>query len=182
MEIVNITKIIEKNMRKNSIMQNIMLSYYQPIVQKEVGLCGAKSSDNILCVGGGHFPATAILFHLLTGAKVTVIDNDKKCIKSAKEVVELLGLTNKVIVKCSEGIEVSGGEFDIIHMAMQISPKEKVFKHIYSTMNNKSRLIVRTPKRHLERGYQPFKDICEQNGWVKQPSFSNIERSLLYVR
>ncbi|OON99549.1 MAG: hypothetical protein ATN35_12060 [Epulopiscium sp. Nele67-Bin004] len=182
MQIVNGTKWLECGMAKNNAMQNIMLAYYRPIVQKEVRLSGAKPSHIVLCVGGGHFPATAILFHQLSGAKVVVVDNDKKAIVSARQVVKSLGLEGKVIVKYVDGGDVSGEKFNIVHIAMQISPKEQVFNHMYSTIKAKSRVVVRVPKACLEKGYQPFENVDVCDGFVIQPSYSNIERTLLYVK
>lgn len=181
-QFVNSTKIIEKSMNKSPLLQNIMLAYYRPIVKKEAELCNATSSNNILCVGGGYFPCTAMLFHHFSKATITVIDNDIDAVNSSTLLIEKLGLSNKIIVKHTDAINISGEDFDIIHIAMQVSPKEEVFKHIHKTMLEKSKILVRTPKQHLERGYQPFKDISNVHGYVMQPSFSNIDRTLLYVR
>lgn len=182
-QFVNGTKILESNMSRNSFFQNIMLSYYRPIVKKEVVLSNANSTDEILCIGGGYFPCTAILFHQLSGATVTVIDNDLEAIEKSTALIERLGLSKKVIVKHTDGIDISSNEYDIIHIAMQVAPKEDVFNHIYSNAEQKAKILVRTPKQHLERGYQPFKEIVtKHNKDVEQPKFSNIERTLLYVR
>ncbi len=181
-QFVNSTQILENMMAKHKFLQNIMFSYYKPIVKKEVCLSNVNSNDKILCVGGGYFPCTAILFHKLSGATVTVIDNDIDSIIPARELVKSLGLSEKVIVKHTDGMNISAENFDVVHIAMQISPKEDVFKNIYSHMQAKSKILVRTPKEHLERGYQPFKNVLVQNSSVKQPSFSNIESTLLYVR
>ncbi len=182
MQFVNPTKNLEHLMSKSSILQNIILSYYKPIVEKEVRLSSPKKDDKILCVGGGYFPCTAILFHKLTGATVTVIDNDKDAIEKSKILVKKLGLDEKVIVTLTDGVDISGKDYDVIHIAMQISPKETVFKKIHSTMRKDCKILVRTPKEHLERGYQPFREICEHLTSVKQPFFSNIDKTMLYVR
>ncbi len=179
---VNPTKIIENTMCKTKLLQNLILTYYKPIVKKEVELSNAQHHNKILCVGGGYFPCTAILFHKLSGATVTVIDNDMDTIIKSTKLIKSLGLSEKVIVKYTDGIDVFAHDFDIIHIAMQISPKEKVFKHIHSNMRKDAKIMVRTPKEHLHRGYQPFKDICEQMSDVTMPTFSNIEKTRLYVR
>ncbi len=181
-QFVNPTKNLENLMRKTKVLQNLILSYYKPIVEKEVLLSSAKRTDKILCVGGGYFPCTAILFHKLTGATVTVIDNDKDAIEKSTDLIEKMGLQNKVLVKYTDGVDVSAEDFDVIHIAMQISPKETVFKHIHSTMRKDAKVLVRTPKEHLERGYQPFKGFCDDMSAIEQPFFSNIDKTILYVR
>lgn len=181
-QFVNITKIIESVMGKNSIAHHVMLHYYKEIVKKEVELSKAKSTDRILCVGGGYFPCTAILFHQLSKATVTVIDNDLEAVEVATKLVDKMGLANKVFVKHTDGVDISAQEFDIVHIAMQVAPKEEVFQRLHGTINKRAKILVRTPKQHLERGYQPFQQISTTKHYVKQPSFSNIERTLLYVR
>ncbi len=164
-------------------MQRLMLAYYRPIVAKEVSLSRASAQDQILCVGGGYFPCTAILFHQLSGgATVTVIDNDREAVDVAQKLVERLGLADRVLVRHTDGLAMCAQHYDIIHIAMQISPKEAVFRQVHSTARPSAKILVRNPKAHLERGYQPFQTACKQYAFTRQPSFSNIATTGLYVR
>lgn len=181
-QFVDVTKLIENFTNKCSLFHSVMLSYYRPIVKKEVLLSQANESHKILCVGGGYFPCTAILFHQLSNATVVVIDNDAEAIAESTKLIKKLGLADKVIIRNTDGADISAEDFDIVHIAMQVSPKEEVFQQIHKTVSEKGKILVRTPKQHLERGYQPFKDISTTKNYVKQPKFSNIERTLLYVR
>lgn len=174
------TKVLEKKMGKYGFLQNILLSYYRPIVRKEVELGKVTQNLQVLCVGGGYFPCTAILFHQLSGATVTVLDNDLEAVEVAKDLVARLGLEEKVLVRHSEAMETTASAFDVVHIAMQVAPKEDVFNHLHGTMTEKSKILIRTPKQHLERGYEPFQVIADT--WVKQVHYSNIERTVLYVR
>lgn len=179
-QFVDSTKLLEKNMGKLPSLQKMMLAYYRPIVKKEVELAKVSPYQEVLCVGGGYFPCTAILFHQLSGAKVTVIDNDVDAVSSAKNLVEKLGLTNEVKVFHCDGIESSSGGFDVIHIAMQVSPKEEVFQRLRSSLSKEAKLLIRTPKQHLQRGYQPFQSMTET--WVTQVKYSNIQKTMLYVQ
>ncbi len=179
-QFVNGTKVLEKSMGTNLIGQNMMLSYYRPIVKREVELGSVKQHHQVLCVGGGYFPSTGILFHQLSGATVHVIDNDMEAVLFSQKLIEKMGLSKEVIVSHSDGIDSTAKNFDVVHIAMQISPKEEVFDHLHSTMVEYSKILIRTPKQHLERGYEPFRQIADQ--WVKQMPYSNIERTMLYVR
>lgn len=155
------TKILEKKMAKGTVLQHTMLTYYRPIVKKEVELANIHQNQEILCVGGGYFPSTAVLFHQLTGAKVTVIDNDLEAVMFSRKVVEGLGYGSSVLVQHSDGVQKTSGGFDVIHIAMQVSPKEEVFRSLHSTFSPDAKLLIRTPKQHLERGYQPFQAMTE---------------------
>ncbi len=141
-EFVNITQVIENFTTRNTMMQNFMLAYYRPIVEKEAKLAGASINDRILCVGGGYLPCTAILFHKITGATVTVIDNDLDAIRVSKEVIGKMGLSEQVIVEHTDGVDISSENYDVVHIAMQISPKEKVFQQVHNTMLEKGKIVT----------------------------------------
>lgn len=179
-QFVDSTNVLEKLSGKLSLSRNLMLTYYQPIVKKEVDLCQAQAGDEILCVGGGYFPCTAILFQQLSGAMVTVIDKDEQAVAYAKDLVQSLGYGDKVKVLHVDGLDSVASNFDIVHIAMQVSPKEAVFAQLKGTMKVDAKILIRTPKDHLQRGYQPFQGFSKE--WVKQPFFSNIGKTLLYVR
>lgn len=182
MQFVNITKIIEKQMSKCSLFRKLILSYYSKIVKNEVELCDAQENSNVLCIGGGYFPCTAILFNKFSNASVTVVDNDINAIKSSTKLIKKLGLDNKIHVQFTDGSDVFAEDFDIINLAMQVSPKKAVFDNITQNMKKNSKLLVRTPKKHLKNGYCDFNDFESVSKYVSQPGFSNIERTHLYVR
>lgn len=179
-QFVDSTKILEKHTGKFPLLQDMMLTYYRPIVKKEVELAQVKPQEKVLCVGGGYFPCTALLFHQLSGAKVTVIDNDKDAVAVSQALVAKLGYDQNVTVLHSDGMDCKAQGFDIIHLAMQVSPKEEVFAQLFGGCTCKAKLLVRTPKQHLERGYQPFQEMTET--WVTQVKYSNIQKTMLYVR
>ncbi|MFI3201018.1 MAG: hypothetical protein R3Y54_05760 [Eubacteriales bacterium] len=181
-QFVHGTQYLEKISTNNTIMRKVILAYYKPIVQKEVELSNTHHSNQILCVGGGYFPCTAILFHQLTGAKVTVIDNDQNAINVSANLISDMHLSEYISVQYSDGSFVDTRDYDIIHIAMQVSPKEFVFSHTHETMSDHAKILIRTPKSHLARGYQPFQEIRKHMASVRQPSFSNIERTCLYVK
>lgn len=180
--IVKPTKEIEKIAGQNNIFQSIMLAYYRPIVAKEVNLSNINKDSKVLCIGGGYFPCTAILIHKISGAEVTVIDNDEKTIESAKKRIEKLGISKKVCVKYANGIEIDTKEYDMVHIAMQVSPKEEVFSNAFEKIHKKSKILIRVPKKHLKQGYHEFKISKKEKNFVKQPIFSNIRKTLLYVK
>lgn len=71
-----------------------------------------------------YHACTAILFHKITGATVTVIDNDKEAIHVSRNVIEKMGLSDNVKVEHTDGVDISSKNYDLVHIAMQISPKE----------------------------------------------------------
>lgn len=176
------TQQIEKVMAKNSLFQKIILAYYTPIVKREVKLADIQASNNVLCVGGGYFPCTAILIHKFSKANVTVIDIQENTIKIASERVCKLGYGEFINVIHQNGKDIPAENFDVIHIAVQVSPKKNVFENLINSAKNGAKIIVRVPKKILKSGYNAFDtDVCEVE-FTKQLFFSNIGRSSLYVK
>lgn len=172
---VNATKVLEKS-SGNFLFKNITLFYYKKIVKKEIALADISKESKVLCIGGGYFPASAILISKLTNALVTVIDNDINTIEYAKKRINKMKLNINVVF--IDGQQIDATKFDIVHVANQVSPKDKVVNQIKSTMN-KGKILVRTPKDNLKNGYD--KETLEDSElFTKQPFYSNIERTLMY--
>lgn len=177
---VHSTQSFERKTVTNPFLRSLMVKYYKPIVKREVKLANASPSDKILCIGGGYFPCTAVLFHKLTKATITVIDNDKDAVDGAVKLMEKLKLQNGVIVKHTDGVDINPQDYDYVHIAMQISPKEEVFNKIYSSMAKGGKVMVRVPKKRVKNAYQPFEVDVEHNSSAKAPRYSYIDRTLIY--
>lgn len=177
--ITNITQMIENILSNNYFLQKLMYAYYRPIVKREVSLLRIKPEDRLLCIGGGNFPCTAILINEITGNKVTVIDNDIECVNKSKCLVKKLGLEGMIKIKHKEAENFNYNYFDVVCVAMQISPMNKVFNNIYLKSKRK-RILIRIPKEKIKKSYCPFYNVCNCKSKVKQPFFSNIRCTKLY--
>jgi len=93
MLITSLTQKVEWLANQSRLFYHCIALYYKNIIKREVRLANITPNDNILCIGGGPCPYTAIMLHQLTGAKVTVIDNNKHCVKSALFAAKVKPLT-----------------------------------------------------------------------------------------
>ncbi len=181
-QFVGITKVIEENASKTKLLRNAMFYYYSSIIKNEVMLANVEKEDKVLCIGGGYMPCTAILFQKLTGAQVTIIDNDKNTFTSAKSLIKAVGVEQQIELKYCDGKDIDPSQYDVIHIAMQVSPKTEVFENIFKGMKDGGRLLIRKPKKHLEGGYHANDAEVKEVAAVRQNALSNIERTLLYVK
>ena len=178
---VNPTQSIELMTLRFPLLRKMIFFYYKPIVSREISLGKIQKEDHVLCIGGGPFPCTALLIHHFTGATVTVIDNNNSCCNASKGLLKVLKLDHKVKVKCMEGMDVSAEAFDVIHLASQIMPKEKIFNKLRESSRKGGKILVRIPKKSLSNGYDNF-TYSEENlsHFESQPFYSNIKKTLLY--
>lgn len=149
-------------------------------MKREANLAEVTEKDNILCIGGGVCPYTSILLNKYTGANVTVIDNDKACVEKSQKFIKKRGLKNVEILYC-DGECVCCKEFSVIHIALQIFPKDAVINCIMNKAKNGTRVLVRRPKKNLECLYSMESDESIFANSVKHSVFSNVDNTSISI-
>ena len=158
--ITKITQRIELLATKSKIIFYLVLLYYRLLVKRETALANIGKDDRVLCIGGGMCPYTAILLHRYTNAKVTVVDNDRHCAEKSRCFLRRMGLGD--IHVCHGDGRASTHDYTVIHVAMQVSPKDAVVSRIVKEAPNGARVLVRMPKHCVKSLYcnfnkQPFR-------------------------
>ena len=182
--ITKLTQKIEYLATKTNIIYRIAAQYYYKVVRNEINLAKITQQDHILCIGGGFCPFSAILLHQETGARVTVIDNNRDCIPKAREVVEKMGLSEHINLFCKDGCcpELSFFEYSVVHFALQVTPIECVFNEVKEKVLPGTKILVRRPKGCLKKMYCKFSNSfvnCNQS--IFHNGACNIGSTLLYL-
>lgn len=151
------TRLLEEMATRNPIFYKMLSIYYKELIKNEAELAKITPDDKVLFIGGGVCPMSGILIHEYTGAKVTVIDNDSSCIGLAQNMIRELGYQDDIQIIHHDGKDILTEDYTVIHMAVQITPVEKVFKHIRKKSRMGTRILVRLPKKSLT-GFYFFKD------------------------
>jgi len=182
--ITDFTYKIEHCAVKARLVYKVACSYYRDVIEKESILASITEKDHILCIGGGICPFSAILFHQITGAKVTVIDNNEICIPKAKQVIEHLGLNHKVNALYQNGgsTDILFANYSVVHIAMQVSPMEQVLSAVERQMMPGTKLLVRRPKKQLGNIYNQLTDRLLSRCPYTTHQFRNIGSTLLYIK
>ncbi|MCL1882884.1 MAG: hypothetical protein FWF81_03925 [Defluviitaleaceae bacterium] len=171
MIITSVTQKIESLAVKLGFLYHFAEKYYIDMVKKESMLAGIGVNDHILCIGGGCCPFSAILFHRTTNAKVTVIDNNPKCVYMAQELVFRLGLDEKINVLLHNGCPSDIKKYSVIHLALQVDPIEQVISDVEYRMTPGTKLLIRRPKKHL---------CCMYSKFITH-KFRNVGRTFMYT-
>lgn len=177
------TKIIEWLAAKNAIIYRVISLYYKRPVKEEVALANIQSTDKVLCIGGGPCPFSGILLHEYTGAHVTIADNDERCVRISRELVKKLGYSGDINIILSDGNDIDPKDYSVIHMALQVSPMEKVFRHLKQRSHFGARILVRLPKKRLEKLYSAieypvFRTCCNK----AVHKWRNIDSTALFIK
>lgn len=181
MVITKLTQSFELVAAKSRVAYFLTSLYYRMMVKREVELANINKNDKVLCIGGGFCPYTAILIHKYTDAKVTVIDNDFECIDKSREFLDALGLEG-IEVRLCDGKHICCKDFTVVHIAMQVSPKEIVLSEIINRAQSGARVMVRLPKTIVENLYNRIykgKDVFDRS--VGHGFFSNVGNTCVCV-
>lgn len=183
MRIMALTQKIEWLANQSRLFYFLVALYYKAIIRREVELAAIKPSDKILCIGGGPCPYTAIMLHQLTGAAVTVVDNNAACVQQSNALIQRLGLGKTVRIVYGEGEAVDCEGFTVIHLALQVSPKRKVLENLLARAGRGVKILVRWPKT-MVRGLYCDQESCPLlcHDYVKHNFFTNVGNTALYVK
>lgn len=177
--IPTITKYLEKTCCENRFLNRFFDFYYSKIVENEVKLGNISSEDKVLCIGGGPMPCTAAQITRRSGCSITVIDNDEDAASMANRYIKSMSLEDKIQVKVCSGEDISLDDYSVIHIALQVHPKEKVFSHVWKNCSVGTRILMREPKKTLESCYCKLHDsmnygkryeTIKQGGTMKETS------------
>ncbi|MGI6168710.1 MAG: hypothetical protein ACOYI4_03200 [Christensenellales bacterium] len=184
MLIRSLTQRIEWLATHNRLFYKLTAQYYKNIILREARLAHIRENDNLLCIGGGPCPYTAIMLHKLTGVRVTVVDNNQGCVARSQELIKRMRLDKDIHILHNEGDAVNCRGFSIIHLAMQISPKEQVLKSLWQKAQVGAKILVRMPKSALCKFYCCSRSGAELacSGSVLHDRFSNVHNTFLYIK
>lgn len=107
---------------------------------KEFGIHNVK---NILHVGCGAYPVSALTLAELNGGSIVGIDSNPKVIKPAIKIIKKKNLEDRVKIKYGNGASYPLDNFDMIVVSGCAAPKIKVVKHIFQTAKPGTKIIVR---------------------------------------
>ena len=88
----------------------------EQLIGQELSLVPAKP-ENVLFIGSGPLPLTAVLIHQRTGAHVTCVDCDPEAIAQSSRLLSKLSLDQALRVSCGYGDQIPACRFDLVVIA-----------------------------------------------------------------
>lgn len=143
------TKFMEKIIGGQEPVLRLYESYYRELVARELDLAAIDAGDKILCIGGGAVPCTAMELARRTRADIRVVDIDQLAVRRAGQLVARAGLEDRIKVCLADGGSMNVDQYDVIHIALQVCPKEGVVRNILGGCKAGCRVIIRQPRSYL---------------------------------
>ena len=107
---------------------------------KQFALSDAK---NILHIGSGSYPMTAMVLAEMDDVNIVTIDNNPRSITKANEIISRNKLVEKIVAKQGDGTKYPLDEFDTIIVSGCSFPKIQVLEHVFKNAKPQSRIIIR---------------------------------------
>jgi precorrin-6B methylase 2 len=129
-------------------------------------------AKNILHIGCGAYPITAIILSNQINGQITAIDNNIFAVKLAKKVIKKENLTKKINIKNGDGLKFPLDEFDLVIVSGCAYPQEKILDHIFKSVNPQTRIVFREidgDKVLLSNFIKKYDDISIQNKIICHP-------------
>ncbi len=145
--ISRLTKTMEESWGRFAWLRRLSDSYYEGLVRREAVLGQITDSDRVLCIGGGCMPCTAMEIQRRTGALVWVADNDLAAVARARDVIRESRLEQKIRVIYGDGSNLDMEDFTVVHIALQVFPKNRVVCNVLKKAAPGTRIVVRHPHR-----------------------------------
>lgn len=110
---------------------------------RESKLFDISKSRNILHIGCGSYPISAITLSKNNGCKIVGIDRNLRAVKQAVEIVKKMNLQNKIEIRHGDGSNYPIGEFDTIIISSCSVPKKNILENVFENARRNSKIIVR---------------------------------------
>lgn len=154
---------------------------YRRLVRREVRLARVGRDDTLLSIGCGALPFTAVLAHVLTGARVIAVDIDRNAAERARRLVHRMGRSGMIEVAIADASTAALPSADVALVALQASPKDEIWRNLHRSLRAGSgRAVFRLPRATLVSEYGSFTGEQAAVGRVRHrmPTF---DRSVLCV-
>ncbi len=171
--------LMEKKVSTNPVVVSFYARRYHQVIRKEIELAQITDSDQILNIGCGGIPYTAIHMAKFTGARVIAIDRDQEAVEAAQNCVSSLKMQDQVTVAKADGTEKIPFSFNVAIAALQCEPKDKILENLMSAGDDGARLIFRRPREGVESQYNKLPDTITPHSMVVQNK-ATFDGSVLY--
>lgn len=148
--------------------------------------CSMHTKHNVLFVGGGPLPLTAIVLAQRYDLSVTVIEKEQEAVDLSRNLIQKLALKHKVTIIHQDALRFRCySDFNVIFVAalagVDSSIKKEILDHIKTCSKKGTHLIARSSWGSRGLLYRPLdtKLFCEFNTLVEVRPHNDIVNSIV---
>ncbi|MFW5703718.1 MAG: nicotianamine synthase family protein [Patescibacteria group bacterium] len=118
---------------------NGYIEKYKPMVVSEGNLADLKKGANVIILGGGSLPLTAITYVKTFNVTCTCIDIDQNAIFTSKKLIKHLNLEKEIHIEYGNAFNFPLKDYDLI-LVVCLLPKKPALQHVFA--ENKSAKVI----------------------------------------
>jgi precorrin-6B methylase 2 len=128
---------------------SLLTRWRDTIITSEIQLLQIESSDRVLHLGCGAFPSAAIAIATKKKTHVVGIDNNSIAVKLARRCIKKKGLSCLVTIEHGDGVSYKVSDFDVIYVAINVWPIDRVLLHLAQTMKPTAQILCKGTHRDV---------------------------------
>jgi ubiquinone/menaquinone biosynthesis C-methylase UbiE len=122
---------------------SLLTKWREPMLSREIQMLNVIPSEKVLHLGCGAFPSASISIAKKKMIQVVGIDNNYIAIKLARSYIKKKHLSDVVTIEYGDGTNYPVQDFDIIYIAINVWPIDKVLFHLAQTMKPTARILCK---------------------------------------
>lgn len=128
---------------KSALIYRLYTKWIGRIFCDEYTLANVTSNDRVLHIGCGSLPTMSILAAKNAGAKIIAIDNNLRTVHRAQQYIIKQKLSDLIVVEYGDGRNYNMEMFDVIFIALNVTPVDAIFRHLSIISKPSVRIICR---------------------------------------
>lgn len=125
------------------VFERLLTRWRETVFRKEIDLLRIDKTEKVLHIGCGAFPSASLIIARERHARVVGIDNNSIAVKLAQSYVRRKKLSSLITIEQAEGTRYPLRDFDVIFIAINVWPIDKVLSHCASDMKPAARILVK---------------------------------------
>ena len=126
-----------------NLFDSLLTKWRKPVLIREIQLLNIIPSEKVLHLGCGAFPSATIFIAKEKKTKVVGIDNNYIATKLAKSCIKKKKWLDLVTIEYGDGTNFAVQDFDVIYIAINVWPIDKVLFHLSQTMKPTARILCK---------------------------------------
>jgi len=128
---------------KMNVFDSLLTKWREPVLSCEIQMLNISPSETVLHLGCGAFPSASIFIAKKMRIHVVGIDNNYIALKLARSYIRKKHLSNVITIDYGDGTNYPIQDFDIIYIAINVWPIDKVLFHLAQTMKPTARILCK---------------------------------------
>ena len=126
-----------------NLFDSLLTKWRKPVLSHEIQMLNIIPSEKVLHLGCGAFPSATISIAKEKKTHVVGIDNNYIAMKLARSYIKKKHLSDVVTIEYGDGSNYPVQDFDIIYIAINVWPIDKVLFHLAQTMKPTARILCK---------------------------------------